>query len=238
VIRSLHLGALNITNAPVHVPDKSGLLLMGTEIFRNRTMVLDFQRMKLWISRQTGRTDLVSGSTAAEPSDSPTGSSYSRTAPFAHRQASVAPALPQAQHRAVTPAAFCRFAATPLRPKTTMVVTSLRAIGGWRRAQPSALPASRLPVLCALRKMVMRAQSTVSRAARRWHTLVGVRWLRLQSRIAAAYTQRVTQPVQLWWRSVVRRTGVRSCRGGKSIVWHYLHITGWVRASRRPACLV
>lgn len=67
VVRSLHLGELNITNAPVHVPDKGGLLLMGTEIFRNRTMVLDFRRMTLWISRQTGRADLVSGSAAAEP---------------------------------------------------------------------------------------------------------------------------------------------------------------------------
>src|SRR5512137_814792 len=38
----------------------------------------------------------------------------------------------------------------------------------------------------------------VGRAARRWQSLVGVRWQRFQCRVAAFYFHRVTLPVQFW----------------------------------------
>ena len=47
----------------------------------------------------------------------------------------------------------------------------------------------------------MRAQIQRAWAARRWHTLVGIRWQRFQGRIAGRYYQRVTLPL-LWWRAL------------------------------------
>ena len=81
--------------------------------------------------------------------------------------------------------------------------------------------------------MVMRAQSTVSRAARRWHTLVGVRWLRWQSAVSRLYYQRVTFPVQAWVACGQLEQFRPSLPWWQPFVWQYLHITGWVRVSRR-----
>ena len=110
-------------------------------------------------------------------------------------------------------------------------------LSGWRSVQVARslqrCRASRLTVLCALTKIVMRAQSTVSRAARRWHTLVGVRWLRWQSFVAALYFRRVTYPVRCWVALGSPAQFRPSLPWWQSIAWHYLHITGWLSAPRR-----
>jgi hypothetical protein len=59
------------------------------------------------------------------------------------------------------------------------------------------LPAFILPRKCSLKKCV-REHFQVGRAARRWQSLVGVRWKRLQYRVAAFYFHRVSLPVQFW----------------------------------------
>jgi len=55
IVRNLVLGELNLTNAQILVAAKplfvEDYLLMGMALFKDRTIVLDFGRMKLWVSR-------------------------------------------------------------------------------------------------------------------------------------------------------------------------------------------
>jgi len=77
----------------------------------------------------------------------------------------------------------------------------------------------------------MRAQSIGSRAARRWHSLVGVRWLRWQGRVSALYQQRVTLPVQYWQAFGCPSEFTPQLPWWQPFVWRYLVITG-MRSSR------
>ena len=88
-------------------------------------------------------------------------------------------------------------------------------------------------VLCVSQDQLMRHTAHLGGAARRWHTLVGIRWQRLQGRIAQCYFLRVTQPLQFWV-AVGRPAAFRpSLPWWQPLVWHWLHITGWLPASRR-----
>ena len=60
----------------------------------------------------------------------------------------------------------------------------------------------------------VREHLQVGRAARRWQSLVGVRWQRWQCRVAAFYFQRVSLPVQFWRAAVVLLSFVLVSRGG------------------------
>ena len=83
----------------------------------------------------------------------------------------------------------------------------------------------------------MRAQSTVSRAARRWHSLVGIigtaqrGWLRWQCAVSALYHQRVTLPLQYWQAFGCPPEFTPQLPWWHSFVWRYLVITG-MRSSR------
>jgi hypothetical protein len=66
-------------------------------------------------------------------------------------------------------------------------------------------------------------------AARRWQSLVGVRWQRWQCRVAAFYFQRVSLPVQFW-----RACGCPSqfrprLPWWQPFVWRWLVLSGWQR---------
>ena len=113
-------------------------------------------------------------------------------------------------------------------------VTTCRAGGRfWLLAAFSAAGRPHRDVLCVSQVKVMRHTAHPGRAARRWHTLVGVRWQRLQGRIAGHYFVRVTQPLQ-WWVAFGRPPEFRpSLPWWQPFVWHWLHITGWLPASRR-----
>ena len=68
-----------------------------------------------------------------------------------------------------------------------------------------------------------------SRAARRWHLLVGVRWQRFQCRVAALYFQRVSLPVQ-WWVACGRPPQFRPrLPWWQPFVWRWLVLSGWLR---------
>ena len=102
-------------------------------------------------------------------------------------------------------AAVCHghcFASVSLPLRTGTV--GLRA---WRHGQPfssstraHSIPAARPGCVCSLRLRIltMREHTHPGRAARRWYLLVGVRWQRFQSSLAALYHRRVTYPVQVW----------------------------------------
>jgi hypothetical protein len=91
------------------------------------------------------------------------------------------------------------------------------------------LPASQLPCLVCLTEIVMRHTRHSSRAARRWHILVGVRWQRWQSRVAALYYRRVTLPVQLWVACGQPSQFRPQLPWWQPFVFSYLGITGWAR---------
>jgi hypothetical protein len=152
-------------------------------------------------------------------------------ASFGIRWASVTPACRRRNtgcHAGCPPAA-CHFASD----KDNVSVTIL---AGWRRFSSarvsSWLPASRLAVLCALTEIVMRAHSTSSRAARRWHCTVGIRWQRWQSAVSGLYFRRVTAPVQFWL-ACGRPAAFRpALPWWHQLVYSYLRLTGWLRAGR------
>ena len=79
----------------------------------------------------------------------------------------------------------------------------------------------------------MRAPFTSSRSARRWYLLVGLPWQRLQSRIASAYFQRVTQPVQFWVALGQPAQFRPALPWWQPFVYSWLVVTGWVRPPRR-----
>ena len=67
---------------------------------------------------------------------------------------------------------------------------------------------------------------------------VRIHWSRWQSRVAALYAQRVTQPVQLWV-ALGRPAQFRpQLPWWQPFIWRWLVITGWVRPSRRREYLV
>lgn len=71
-----------------------------------------------------------------------------------------------------------------------------------------------------------------------WHTLVGVRWLRWQSFVAALYFRRVTYPLRCWVALGSPQQFRPSLPWWQAFIWHYLHLTGWLRASHRRERLV
>jgi len=77
----------------------------------------------------------------------------------------------------------------------------------------------------------MRHTRHYSRAARRWHILVGVRWQRWQSAVSALYFRRVTLPL---WRACGQPSQFRpQLPWWQPLVFSYLSATGWLRPSRR-----
>jgi hypothetical protein len=81
-------------------------------------------------------------------------------------------------------------------------------------------------------EIVMRHTRHYSRAARRWHILVGVRWQRWQSAVSALYFRRVTLPLQLW-RACGQPSQFRpQLPWWQPFVFSYLSVTGWLRRSR------
>jgi hypothetical protein len=81
----------------------------------------------------------------------------------------------------------------------------------------------------ALSKKSVREHFQVGRAARRWQSLVGVRWQRWQCRVAAFYFHRVSLPVQFW-----RAAGCPSqfrprLPWWQPLVWRWLRLSGWLR---------
>ena len=96
-----------------------------------------------------------------------------------------------------------------------------------------ALPVSLLPCLVCLTEIVIRHTRHYSRATRRWHTLVGVRWQRWQSAVAALYFQRVIQPVRFWVALGQPEQFRPQLPWWRPLVWRWLAVTGWVRPSRR-----
>ena len=71
--------------------------------------------------------------------------------------------------------------------------------------------------------------SRASRAARRWHLTVGIRWQRWQSAVSGLYYRRVTLPVQLW-RSCGQPAAFRpALPWWQPFVFSYLSVTGWLR---------
>ena len=58
-------------------------------------------------------------------------------------------------------------------------------------------------------------------------------WQRWQCMVAALYFRRVTYPVQVWLAFGQPPQFRPQLPWWQSFVWHYLHITGWLRASRR-----
>ena len=136
----------------------------------------------------------------------------------------------QAVTLSADPLAGCHFASDKDKVSVTI-------LAGWRRFSSarvsSWLPASRLAVLCALTEIVMRAHSTSSRAARRWHCTVGIRWQRWQSAVSGLYFRRVTAPVQFWL-ACGRPAAFRpALPWWHQLVYSYLRLTGWVRRPRR-----
>ncbi|MDD5140525.1 MAG: hypothetical protein PHY43_09740 [Verrucomicrobiales bacterium] len=71
------------------------------------------------------------------------------------------------------------------------------------------------------------------------HTYTGLlryvrsHWLRLQCSIASRYYQRVTFPVRCWVACGRPPQFRPQLPWWSPFVWHWLHITGWLRASRR-----
>ena len=62
---------------------------------------------------------------------------------------------------------------------------------------------------------------------------VRIHWLRWQCAVAALYFRRVTYPAQVWLACGQPEQWRPQLPWWQSLVWHYLHITGWLRASRR-----
>ena len=97
------------------------------------------------------------------------------------------------------------------------------------RTQPSAMPAASLICALCLTKLAMRHRAHISRAARCWHSLVGIRWLRWQSRLAGCYFQRVTLPLR-WWHALGCPPQFRpQLPWWQPFVWRWLVLSGWQR---------
>lgn len=62
---------------------------------------------------------------------------------------------------------------------------------------------------------------------------VRIHWLRWQCAVASLYFQRVTFPVQSWVACGRPPQFAPRIPWWQPFVWHWLHITGWLRASRR-----
>ena len=62
---------------------------------------------------------------------------------------------------------------------------------------------------------------------------VRIHWLRWQCAVASLYFQRVTYPVQCWVACGRPPQFRPQLPWWQPFVWHWLHITGWLRASGR-----
>ena len=149
-----------------------------------------------------------------------------RSGAFTMQQSRQPPLNPQAG----TPAATIRMRpATSLRTKTKSVDTT-----------PSGCPTSRvlLRVQCcprpshsvdALSRKSVREHLQSGWAARRWQSLVGVRWQRWQCRVAAFYFHRVSLPVQFWRAAGCPPQFRPRLPWWQPFVWRWLHLSGWLR---------
>ena len=110
-----------------------------------------------------------------------------------------------------------------------------RAAGPRGFSYPSSAHHAILPVcMCSLTKTVMREHIHTGWIARRWHLLIGIRWLRLQCRISSIYYRRVTVPQQFWLACGCPEQFRRPwAPWWQPFVWRWLVVTGWVRVSRR-----
>ena len=70
-------------------------------------------------------------------------------------------------------------------------------------------------------------------AARRWQSLVGVRWQRFQCRVAAFYFHRVSLPVQFWRAAGCPPQFRPRVPWWQPFVWRWLVLSGWLRPSRQ-----
>ena len=119
--------------------------------------------------------------------------------------------------------------ATSLRTKAKSVETTPSGCrASWVLLRAQALPASQPLCRCSLKKSV-REHLQSGWAARRWQSLVGVRWQRWQCRVAAFYFHRVSLPVQFW-----RAAGCPSqfrprLPWWQPFVWSWLVLSGWQR---------
>jgi hypothetical protein len=151
------------------------------------------------------------------------------TATFGRRPAGHVPAAPFFPRLLSRALLVGRRPATPLRTKTKSVNGPLRALG--RRGFSYASSAARVPTalkMLSQRKSV-REHLQVGRAARRWQSLVGVRWQRWQCRVAAFYFQRISLPMQ-WWRAAGCPPQFRpSLPWWQPLVWRWLRLSGWRR---------
>ena len=75
----------------------------------------------------------------------------------------------------------------------------------------------------------VREHFQVGRAARRWQVPVGVRWQRLQCRVAAFYFHRVSLPVQFWRACGCPPQFRPRLPWWQPLFWRWLVLSGWVR---------
>ena len=119
----------------------------------------------------------------------------------------------------------CHFASD----KDQVRIRLLRAVGRRRFSYASSAATRPYRPEEALSKKGVRELLQVGRAARRWQVLVGVRWERLQCRVAAFYFQRVSLPVQ-WWRAAGCPPAFRPrLPWWQPLVWRWLVLSGWQR---------
>ena len=71
----------------------------------------------------------------------------------------------------------------------------------------------------------VREHTHSGRAARRWQVMVGVRWQRFQSCVAALYFQRVTLPVRFW------RAAGCPVQFRPQLPWWHRFVLAWLRLS-------
>ena len=119
--------------------------------------------------------------------------------------------------------------ATSLRTKTKLVKTTPSGCrASWVLLRVQCCPRPYRPENALSIKSV-REHFQVGRAARRWQSLVGVRWQRFQCRVAAFYFQRVSLPVQFWRACGCPPQFRPSVPWWQPLVWRWLRLSGWQR---------
>ncbi|GEM_PF-2103687 len=196
------------------------------------------QPLRPWRSGQLGGRPRCAGhqprATRSRPHRTPQAKPTPRlvarpSAPFGRRPAGHAPAAsPFPQGRCHVPCFSS--AALPLRSGKDKV--RITTPSGCRESQVL------LRVQCcprpshsvdALSRKSVREHLQSGWAARRWQSLVGVRWQRWQCRVAAFYFQRVSLPVQ-WWRAAGCPPAFRPrLPWWQPLVWRWLVLSGWQR---------
>ncbi len=90
------------------------------------------------------------------------------------------------------------------------------------------LPASQPRCRCSLKEEGVREHLQRGWDARRWHLPVGVRWQRLQCRVAAFYFHRVSLPVQFWRACGCPPQFRPRLPWWQPFVWRWLVLSGWL----------